>query len=183
MDPLLHLSEHDYENLAEEIERLSNENENDIFEIIGKSIESAGFAVYDPDLLPAFKGFANQDLGSENLLYPKMMIDKTNRRVDARAALEFVKFPISSNMIDLKQEGKNFWARFNKILKKEICTNVQIQKIMTGDGTLKEYLIIGIPIIMAALGLTALNPAMLVLITSIFALIIKVGFKTYCEID
>ena len=60
--------------------------------------------------------------------------------------------------------------------------NSKIKELLEGDGTLKDYLIAGIPLILAALSIAALNPLALAIIAAVFALIIKVGFQAYCEI-
>jgi hypothetical protein len=52
---------------------------------------------------------------------------------------------------------------------------------LEGDGTLKDYLIAGIPLILAALGIGALNPLALAIVAAVVALIVKVGFQAYCE--
>jgi len=81
-----------------------------------------------------------------------------------------------------KKEGKKFWKRFKDKLQKNICNDPKIKELLAGKGSLKDYLITGIPLVLAALGLGVLNPVTLAIIATVFALIIKVGFEAYCEI-
>lgn len=92
--------------------------------------------------------------------------------------------PVPPIPADNTEKGRSFWEGLKDRLKKEICTNEKIVKLMTGEASLREYLREGLPLIAVALGLgTFINPAMLLVIASVFALIIKVGFKTYCDLE
>lgn len=169
MSFLKDLTEEDYKVLAEQIETLSQQDENEIFKIIGNSLNREGYSVAD-DAEPG-------------ILQPKMMIDFPNRRIDPLKALEFANSPFKIKKVDARKTGKSFWKKFEKKIKKEICSNESIKAIITGNGTLVDYLKAGIPILLTALGITAVNPTMLAVIIAVFALIVKVGYKTYCDIE
>lgn len=84
---------------------------------------------------------------------------------------------------EAKQEGESFWKLVKVKLQHEICSNKEIEKLMSGEGKLKDYLLIGIPIVIAAIGIPAISPIALPIVVSVFALIIKVGFEAYCSMN
>lgn len=44
------------------------------------------------------------------------------------------------------EEGRAFWKRFKEKLKNAICNDPKIQELMLGQGSLKDYLMVGIPL-------------------------------------
>ena len=110
------------------------------------------------------------------------MFGGANDRISMLKSYDYVANVKPVTRTNANKEGKKFWKRFKKKKKKAICNDPKIKELMTGNGTLKDYLITGIPLVLAALGLGVLNPVTLAIIAAVFALILKVGFEAYCEI-
>lgn len=101
-------------------------------------------------------------------------------------SVDFVADPSPILPKDAKAEGRKFWHRFEDKLRSSICNDPKIRELLTGDGKLKDYLIAGVPLVTAALGMAALlapYAPLLAILAAVFALIAKVGFQAYCEID
>lgn len=84
---------------------------------------------------------------------------------------------------ELQSRGRKYWRKFKKNLRETICNDSDIVKLMSGDGSLREYLKVGIPLILALLGMTALNPIATMIVIATFGIIIRSGFKTYCDVS
>lgn len=167
MVQLTQLTENDFEKMAQDINELSESNtENQLLMLIGNALHDSGMTF--------------STANSFELVTPKMF-DQSIENVNLRNIVGFVAetHPLTPN--EAENEGKGFWKRFKENLRVEICTNPTIKELMLGDGTLKDYLKVGIPLVLAALGLSVINPLVLTIIAAVFALIIKVGFNAYCS--
>lgn len=166
---LAQMNDQDFEKMAAEIQKISKTSTEDVlYEAIGKALDDIGFAV------AADKSFS--------IIQPKM-VNAVGEKFSMMKSLNYVTNVKPVTKLNAKKEGKKFWKRFKDKLQKAICNDPKIKELLTGNGTLKEYLIAGIPIILAAIGLSVLNPVTLAIIAAVFALIIKVGFEAYCEIQ
>jgi predicted RND superfamily exporter protein len=85
--------------------------------------------------------------------------------------------------IEAEKEGKRFWNKFKNSLKTIICNNPKIQELMNGEGDLTSYLKVITLLLLAALGITLITPILLAAIAAILAIIIKIGFNTYCDVS
>lgn len=165
---LAQLTEQDFEKMAQEIQTISEtKSENEIFELIGNALHDSGMTV------STSKTF--------DIIHPKMY-NESLEKFSMEKSFDFVADTEPLTAEDAKEEGRNFWKRFKDKLKSAICNDSKIRDLLTGDGTLKDYLIAGVPLILAALGLGAINPLLLAIIAAVFALIVKVGFQAYCEV-
>lgn len=162
------ITEQEFEKIAADVESLSQRDEDEIYQIIGSALDLSEDIGEVPDNL--------------NFMSPRKY-DPIMEKADLMSnAMGFMSTSMLRKKRNTAKDGKKFWIKFKKKLKKAICSNKDIKKIITNQGTVKEYIKVGIPIIMAAMGISALNPAILLIIASVFALIIKVGFEVYCEI-
>lgn len=169
MITLAQLSEHDFAIMAQEINEISeSKSENELYEIIGNALHDSGMTVSDSN--------------NFEIIMPKAF-DEKQERFSMLKAFNFVADTESLTKNKAEKEGRDFWDRFKDKLKTTICTNPQISALFNNEGKLKDYLIAGIPLILAALGIAMLSPVWLAVIAAVFALIMKVGFKAYCEID
>lgn len=165
---LAQLSEQDFEKMAQEIQEISEiESEDSLFEIMGNALHDSGLTVSTSD--------------SFEILQPKAY-NESLEKFNLMKSVKFVSDPEPLSNKEAKKEGKRFWKRFKDKLKTTICNDSKIKELLEGDGTLKEYLMAGIPLVLAALGISALNPLAMAILATVFALILKVGFKAYCEI-
>ncbi len=166
---LAQLSEVDFEKMAQEINEISEtKSEEALFAIIGNALHDSGLTVSSSN--------------SFEILNPKMFSEVTEK-FNMKKSLEFVSETEPLSPDDAQAEGKKFWQRFKDKLKVTICNDAKIKALLTGDGTLKDYLIAGIPLVLTALSIGVLNPLALAIIAAVFALIIKVGFLAYCEME
>lgn len=78
----------------------------------------------------------------------------------------------------------DFWKKFNEKAKQIICKSQVIIDFINNDGKLKikDALKYIIPLIVSALGFTALSPLALAIVVGILALIAKIGFNAYCDL-
>jgi hypothetical protein len=149
--------------LATEVENLKRKDDDELYRVIGHGLYDGGLAV------------------SKTLSYPRFIQPRENLLKDgilsAEKSFEFVANVQPTTDAEAKKEGKSF---MNK-LKKAICTDSQIQNLLTGQATVKEYLRVGIPLLLTALGATVLSPWTLGVIVAVIALILKVGYTAYCD--
>ena len=166
---LAQLTDQDFDKMATEIQRISkNVSEEDLYTSLGRALDDLGYAV--------------SSSRSFEILQPKMF-GGTNERVNLAKSYDYVANVRPATKAKANKEGKKFWKRFKDKLQRAICNDPKIKDLLTGQGTLKEYLITGIPLVLAALGLGVLNPVTLAIIAAVFALIVKVGFQAYCEVE
>ncbi len=167
MDYLSEFAGQDFEQMAHDLSELSqNKTEDELLEIIGQSLYGLGYEIASSSEVDIIKPISSSEL----------------RNMGIAAAVDFVENRNLALTEQVKMEAVGFWKGFKEKLKEAICNDPKIRDLITGDGTLKEYLIVGVPLVLAALGMSALNPLLLAIVAAVFALIIKVGFKTYCEI-
>jgi len=163
---LAQLTEADFERMAQEINEISEtQSEETLLTILGNALHDSGLTISSSN--------------SFEILQPKMFNEGTEK-FSMKKSMKFVSDtdPLSPN--EAEEEGRRFWQRFKDKLRVTICNDPKIKELFEGDGSLKNYLIIGIPLILAALSIT-LNPLGLVIIATVFALILKVGFQAYCD--
>jgi hypothetical protein len=162
------LTDADFEKMALEIQEISlDQTEDSLFQTIGNAMHDNGLTVSTEDSMELFQPKAFNE-GSEKFNMVK--------------SFSYVSDTMALSAHDAKGEGRSFWTRFKTKLRGTICNDVKIKELLDGEGKLTDFLKTGIPLIIAALGLTVLNPLWLAIIAAVFALILKVGFKTYCEI-
>jgi hypothetical protein len=92
----------------------------------------------------------------------------------------FVKNPTPRNEEDSKQDGEKFFKRLNEKIQKEICTNKTIYSLFMEENNLKSALSQILPIVLAGIAVS-LNAIGMAILIAILALIIKVGYQSYCE--
>lgn len=166
---LAQLTESDFEKMALEINEISQtKSETELLELIGNALHDSGMTVSTND--------------SFEIIRPKMF-DEGIERFSIVKSYSFVANTNALKPKDAKKEGEKLWKRLKDKLRKVICTDPKIKELITGNGTLKDFLIAGIPLLLAALGISTLNPVLLAIIAAIFALILKVGFQEYCEMN
>lgn len=165
------LNVQDFQKMADEIQEISDtKSEDQLFVAIGNNLHDRGYTVCTAE-------------DSFELIEPKAF-DASLEKFSMIKSLEFVENTEPLSEESARKEGRKFWKRFQQKLKTAICNNPQLKDLFAKEGTLKDYLIVGIPIVLAAIGITStLGPLALALVASIFALIAKVGFETYCEIN
>lgn len=158
----------DYERLADAIEQLSTtKSEAQILEIIGNGLRDEGYQVATDDPTRIIEPIA---------------IDQDSRELRFPETIRYVADTEAGAESDAVTTGRNFWQRFTDRLRTYLCTDAGIRKLMSGDGALKDYLKIGIPIVLAGLGIGTLSPVMLAIVASVFALIIRKGWEAYCDL-
>jgi hypothetical protein len=182
MNSNFELNDLDLEAMANDIETISAIDESEIFRIIGNSLFREGYSIDSSD--ENTNTIGTHDLGEIKLLQikPSLIQNTDIRTISALKSVRFINQPLDHTPEDAESEGKKFWEKFKQKLKEEICSNERIREMILGNGSLKDYLLHGIPIVMVALGIAALNPVILAIIVSVFALIIKVGFQAYCDL-
>ena len=165
---LSQMTEQDYEKMAQEINEISQtKSETELLELIGTALHDSGLTVS-----------TNK---SSQIVQPKMF----NENKEKFSVLKSLNFVVESEPLtpdDAKNEGEKFWYRFKDKLQKVICSDSRIKELITGNGTLKDFIVAGIPLVLVALGLATINPIFLAIIAAVFALIVKVGFQAYCEL-
>jgi len=162
---LSQLTEPEFEIMAEEINE--NKSENELFQLIGEALHNSGFTVSTSNTVGIMQTkMFNQDVESISLI----------KSIDFLTETE----PLSTE--EAIEEGGKFWERFKDKLRSVICNDLKIKELIEGDGSLKDFLVIAIPLILAALGITVLSPMLLIVIAAVFALIVKVGFNAYCSL-
>lgn len=157
------LENKDTEQLAEQIDEIVNtKSKEQLFEIIGRGLYDSGLEVSDSNFPEA-----TMPIFSDNL---------------NKAFLKSINFVEEDSVITATQarrKGKKLIAR----IKHEFCSNESIKKLFTGDGELKDYLKIIIPSVLAIVSSTlTLGTIGLAIAVSIIAIVIKSGYKSYCNL-
>lgn len=98
----------------------------------------------------------------------------------AMQSFMFVKNANPQSEEDNKQEGEKLFKRINTKIQKEICTNETIYSLFMKENNLKSALSQILPIVLAGIAVS-LNAIGMAILIAILALIIKVGYETYCE--
>jgi hypothetical protein len=169
MITLAQLSEADFEKMAQEIQEISDsQTEDSLMEIIGNALHDSGLTTSSDN--------------SFLILQPKAF-NEGIEKFSLKKSVSFVADTAPLTSVEAKEEGRRFWRRFRDKLRNAICNDSKIRELLEGDGNLKDYLIAGIPLILAALGIGVLNPLALAIIATVVALIVKVGFQAYCETE
>lgn len=167
MNALMQLTEQDYEKMADDIIKISMEkSEDDLLLFIGNALHDSGYRVSTSE--------------NDDIIEPEMF-NHHLEKVNLIKSLNFLMDKQSLTATRAKEDGGKFWRRFKEKLRIAICKDGKIKDIITGNGTLKDYLVIGIPLVLTALGVVTLDPIFLAIIAATFALILKVGFEAYCD--
>lgn len=144
------------ETMADQVIAFQDENDSELFRIIGSNMHSSGLVVSNnPNELVDF---------APNWKNRALMLN-----MDADAAFDAV------------AAGAGFWERFKAKIHQMICSNEQLRNIIMGDGSLRQKLIAAIPIILTLLGIAALTPPMVAVIAAALAFIARAGFAAYCN--
>lgn len=164
-------------NLSEEqIEQIINEVE-DITLNNGKSVEEL-YAVIGNSIHYS-SDFRLAQSSSKSLLEK---IDTTQPTITLAKAMSLLSGSSSLTHAAAIEGGSNLWGRIKDKVKKIVCSNEIIKKFFTQGGSLKDAVKTLIPIIIGALGISAINPFLLAAIVAIISLIIKEGYSRFCEI-
>lgn len=166
MKSLTQYTKIDFEKIAQDAITLSKKSEDELYKVMGHGL-------YDMGLKPS---------KTKNVLFDR--IDTVGGNIRAIKAFGHVANTTALNDNQAKNKGKEFWKKFKESVKSIICSDKKILDFINGNGnlTLKDVLAYIIPIILVALGLTTLNPALLAVVVGAIAIILKSGFKAYCEI-
>jgi hypothetical protein len=158
MKLLSELTEADYTNLADDVLQLAEQDETELFALIGNGMNNMGLSIADDE---------------QTLFVP----------VQLRTYKTFTPFSVSYNQqaANTMELGRNFGDQFREKLRRIICDNERLRTIIMGNGTLREKLVLAIPVILSLLGVTALAPPMLAIIAAAIALIVRIGFQAYCD--
>jgi hypothetical protein len=154
-----------------DVEKMETLSESDLYATIGNALEEDGLSVSQPD---------SQFI--VELIKPKLNISNNHTQkaniADIAEKLRNVNFGSAKghNQATINK-GKSFAER----LKKSFCTEPDLVKLFTEKGTLKNRLVIAIPILAGILGVPVLSPWLIILIAATIALIGKKGFMVYCE--
>lgn len=169
MNPTLELTEQQYAEIESQVNNIVGNNSkstNELYSIIGKGLYYSN----DVELNP--RGMAN--------LFSKTGMDHT--WLTTHNAIKLLSETPSISRESAIESGKDFWERLKEKIQHEICTNKTIQDFFLGSSTLSGALKVIIPIILAAIGISIINPLILAAIAAVIALIIKIGYKAYCNI-
>lgn len=169
MNPTLELTEQQYAEIESHVSNIvanNSKSTNELYSIIGKGLYYSN----DVELNP--RGMVN--------LFSKTGVDKT--WLTTHNAIKLLSENPSISRESAIESGKDFWDRLKENIQKKICTNKTIQNFFLGDTTLKDALKVIIPIILTAIGISVINPMIMAAIIAIISLIIKVGYKAYCNI-
>jgi DNA-binding FrmR family transcriptional regulator len=156
---------------------LNELNESELNAIANMAIEKSEFS---EDYLEQILDYTNAQM--ENL---ELNVLETKLNESFETALEQAS-ALFDQEIEFKLESfRGFWTSFKTKAQKVICKEKVIVDFFTGEGsyTLKDALKYIIPIVIGALGLSAINPLTLAIIIGVLALIAKIGFKAYCELN
>lgn len=154
--------------MAMQIEALAaQKSEKDLYMALGNALYDSGIVLDENGAvsLDAFDYF-----------------DSEKQKLNLSKSFDFVSDPTPLDKDASKTNGKKFWERFKDELRKFICENSEMKKLFEGEGTLRDYLKVAIPIIISALGWAAMGPLGLTILASVAALIAKVGFAAYCNV-
>lgn len=159
------LENQDYEELANEVQKIADtKSEDSLYAVLGNALYNSGLEVAPYDYPEAVMAITSI---------------KSKHKVDFIKTIDFVGNAVPMAKIDAKEQGKGFFQR----IKKEICTNEKIREFFTGKSALADHLKIIIPIILGLISSSlALGPIGLAIVITILALILKVGYQTYCDI-
>jgi len=158
------LNDQDLAQLASEIEALSREDDDQLFELTGN-------ALYDIGLAPV------EETTDGPLLQP-VMYNPNIAKVNLSSIADYVMKTDPLTKTESIKSGKNFKER----LRKAICSNKTIAAIFKSDTALKDNLKQIIPKVMGILGLAALSPLNLLIVCAVIALILKIGYDAYCGV-
>lgn len=156
----------DYDKMAQDIISLSKKDESELYKVLGHALYDIGIQASD----------------REDVLFER--IDTGTDGISPLKGFNFVAetSPLEENKAEAN--GKTFWGTFGKKIQKGICESQEIKDIMNGEGTLKDKLVIAIPLILTAIGLSfVLAPVLIVLIAIAIAFIIKAGLQAYCAME
>ncbi len=158
-------SDADYGKIAKDVVLLSKKADAELYQVLGHALNDMGIdASNDPGVL--FK-----------------RVDKGPAALSSMKGFNFVARTKPLTKVQAEKKGKGFFRKFGKKIRKEICSNKAIRKIIDGTANLKDHLVVAIPAILAALGGgIVLGPVYLTLISIALAIIIKSGLAAYCEV-
>jgi len=169
MDQIPKLTDAQIDEITKEVEDITLNNSKSVAELyatIGNSIH------YSSDVRLAHE-------------FSKTLLEKIPTSQSTISIPKAMSLLSGSSSLTLKaavEGGGNFWQRIKDKIKKVVCSNEVIKKFFTGDGSLKEAVTTLIPIILSALGLSALNPLLLAALVAIIALLIKEGYSKFCQL-
>ena len=158
------LTKADFERMAQEINEISEtQSEDSLLAIIGNALHDSGLTVSTSN--------------SFQILQPKMY----NEEIEKFSVIKSINFvsetaPLTPN--DAVKEVRNFLERIRGV----ICNDPKIIMLFEGNGTLEDSIRNIIPIILTAVGVGLPNPILFAIAVAVLCIIIKVGYKTYCQI-
>lgn len=194
MDIYKNLDDIDYNAMAKEIELLGQKDEKELYKSIGVAIakEKKADIIANNDLkidlaklFSQTSGFGTVEEGFSVTNSP----GKYNKSVlETHSKINSTKDDSSKGSKELPAEseeviGKAYWERFEKNVKKEICSNDIFKNIFANMDSLSQNLKSLTEALLIALGIVVPSIAVISAICVLVALIIKVGYKTYCELE
>lgn len=88
----------------------------------------------------------------------------------------------SQNMVALFGWGRGWFERLKEKIKSAFCSSEAIRKFFIEGTALKDFVTKVLPIIIAAIGLGAINPILLAAIVAIITALIKAGYQAVCPV-
>lgn len=165
----MELTEEQYDLITKEVEDITKNNSKSVAELyatIGNSIH------YTSEYSLAHESSKNL-LEKNSTNQPIITLSKMMSLLSASPAL---------TLAAATEGGGNFWQRIKEKIRNFVCSSEIIKKFFEGGGTLKDAIKTLVPIIISALGISAINPLILAAIVAIISLIIKEGYMKFCEI-
>ncbi|HTL82387.1 MAG TPA: hypothetical protein VL651_11815 [Bacteroidia bacterium] len=164
MKHLEEFSKSDYASIAKDIAGMTSKSEDELFTVIGHGLNDSGLKASDKN----------------NVLFER--VDRIAGKVSAKKAFNFVAATDPLDHDEAQRKGKVFWKKFKEKVRSIICDNKALSDVIEGNGTLEDKLKVIIPVVLAALGMAAINPTLLLVISAALAIIAKAGFEAYCDI-
>ena len=159
------VTKQDYQKIANDVLFMSKKSETELFQVLGHGLYDLGVDASD----------------SDKFLLKR--VDKGVAGISSAKGFNYIAKTKPLTKAQAEKKGRGFWKKFGKKIKKEICSNPDIIKIINGEATLKDKLVIAIPAILAAIGGSiVLGPLYIALISIVLSIIIKSGLGAYCEV-
>ena len=161
------LSDEDFGKIASDIDALDKaKDEEQLCELVGNALYDSGLSVTVSDASNA-----------GDILEP-VVFESQGDDISIDKAVGFVMDTDALPKSVARRSGKNLMKR----VRQAICNDPKLSKAFSDDATLKDCLKVIIPYLVNLLKLGPLTAPALVIIAGVVALILKVGYKSYCNI-
>ncbi len=169
MYDLNNLSAEEIDQLTMDVVEFSQKSEDEIFHMIGKTLDLEGLEVASSD--------------SKMMIRPKNALLKGNN-LSLLNTFDYIEKSVTPPDIVLKTDGKKFWEGVKGRIKHEICTNETIRRIMSSPDKVKEIVIELLKIIVMALfKKPEVSLLDLARIAAVIALLMIYGYNDFCGIS